>query len=208
MFLGVALTAAVAYYVSTSETLLNIVFGSRLLFFGLIIGELALVFAITRVVMTLDPNVGLALFFGYAALNGVTLSVIFIAYALGSIFQAFIGAAALFGVMSIIGWTTKQDLSGWGKWLLIGLIGLIVTSIINMFIGSTALEWIISYAGLGLFLALTIYDTNRIKGMTYLSLANGEAGVARRIGVLGALRLYLDFINLFLFLLRIFGRRD
>ena len=109
--------------------------------------------------------------------------------------------------MSVVGFTTKQDLTGWGKILLIGLVGIIIASIVNFFLASTILEIIISYIGVAIFLGLTVYDTQRIKNMTAAGLMQGDSLVVNRVGVMGALKLYLDFINLFLFMLRILGRR-
>lgn len=207
MFFGLMLTAAVATVTANSNTLLNLIFSSSLVFFGLIIGELILVVAIGRVVSRVSPTIALGLFFVYAAVNGLTLSVIFLAYELGTISLAFGTTAALFGLMSLVGFTTKQDLTRWGGILFMGLIGLIIASVANMFLANSTLDWIITYAGIILFLALTIYDTKRIKEITYVSLANGDTLAVSRIGIMGALRLYLDFINLFLFILRLLGRR-
>lgn len=207
MALGLLLTASVAWFVAHSMTLLSIIFGNGFVFFGLIITELILVIAIGRAIAKLSPGVGLALFFVYSALNGATLSVIFLAYQLGTISLAFMVTAVLFGIMSIVGYTTKQDLTKWGGILFMALIGLIIASIANMFLANSTLDWIITYAGILLFLALTVYDTQRIKNMTRAAIVEGENQVLGRIGVLGALRLYLDFVNLFLFILRLFGRR-
>ncbi|MCP4428242.1 MAG: Bax inhibitor-1/YccA family protein, partial [Chloroflexi bacterium] len=194
-------------FVVSSPALLSLIFSSNITFFGLIIGELLLVIAIGRVVARISPGAGLALFFLYAALNGATLSVIFLAYQLGTIVLAFGVTAVTFGVMSIIGFTTKQDLTKWGGILFMALIGLIIASIANMFLASSALDWVITYAGILIFMGLTVYDTKRIKEMTYALALQGDAQVVSRVGVMGALRLYLDFINLFLYILRLLGRR-
>lgn len=207
MFLGLLLTTAVSVAVSGNQALLDLIFGNALVFFGLIIGEFALVIAISAGINRLSPILASFLFFLYAAVNGLTLAVIFLAYDLGTIALAFGSAAILFGVMSVIGYTTDEDLSGWGRFLFIGLIGIIVASVVNFFLASSTLDWIISYAGVAIFLGLTAYDTQRIKKMTAAAVMAGNSDVTARIGVIGALRLYLDFINLFLFLLRIFGRR-
>ena len=209
MAVGLLLTAAVAYYVSNSFTLLNLIFSSQFTFFGLILLELGLVFGISRAINRLSPAVAVALFLLYAAINGLTLSAIFLAYSFGTITLAFGTTAVVFGIMSIVGWTTKQDLTKWGGILFMGLIGLIVASIANYFLASTTLDWIITYAGILIFMGLTIYDTKRIKMMAQNAAIQGaEAATIGRIGVLGALSLYRDFINLFLFLLRLLGRRD
>ena len=207
MAMGLMLTAVVSVVVVSSPFLLGLVFGTPAIIWGLLIFELILVIAISRVVMSVSSGAGLALFFVYAAVNGLTLSVIFLVYDLGTIGLAFITTAVTFGVMSVVGYTTKQDLTRWGGLLLMALIGLIIASIVNMFLASTALDWIVTYAGILIFMGLTVYDTNRIKKMTYALASQGETNLADRIAVMGALRLYLDFINLFLFILRLLGRR-
>jgi hypothetical protein len=207
MALGLALTTAVALFVSTSEAALNFIFGNTFVFFGLIIGEFILVIAISAAINRISPGAALGLFFGYAALNGATLAIIFLAYTGSSIVLTFGVTAGLFGVMSVLGYTTKQDLTKWGSILFIGLIGFLIGSVANFFIASTALQWILTYVGIGIFLGLVVYDTQRIKKMTMGAIMQDEATAVSRIGILGALRLYLDFINLFLLLLRIFGRR-
>jgi len=158
----------------------------------------------------LDPMTAAALFLVYAVLNGVTLSFIFLAYNLGTITYAAVAAGAMFGATSIVAYATRIDLSRFGGLLLMALIGLIVASIVNMFFASSALDQIISYVGVLLFVALTAYDTQRIKKLALTISANGavsEAGLVQRVSIIGALTLYLDLINLFLFLLRIMGGR-
>jgi FtsH-binding integral membrane protein len=147
------------------------------------------------------------LFFAYAGLNGVTLSSIFLVYDLGSIGTAFFVAAALFGAMSLIGYSTKKDLTQWRSYLLMGLIGLVIASVVNIFFANSGLDWMLSMVGVVLFLGLTIYDTQHIKRMTAQSLLMGDEAVTAKVGILGALKLYLDFVNLFLYLLRFMGRR-
>jgi len=207
MAFGLALTTGVALFVSTSEAALNFIFGNTFVFFGLIIGEFVLVIAVTAAVAKLSPGAALALFFGYAALNGATLAIVFLVYTGSSIVLTFGVTAALFGFMSVLGFTTKQDLTKWGPILFIGLIGFLIGTVANIFIANGALQWILTYLGIGIFLGLTVYDTQRIKVMTMGAITQNEATAVSKIGILGALRLYLDFINLFLLLLRIFGRR-
>ncbi len=207
MALGLLTTAVSAIAVFSFPFLAAIIFSSPIVFYGLLIGEIVLVIAIGRVVMKVSAGKGLALFFLYAFLNGLTLSVIFFAYDLGTIWLAFGTTAVLFGIMSIVGYTTKEDLSGWGGFLMMGLIGLIIASVANMFFANSTLDWIITYAGILIFLGLTVYDTNRIKKLTQAALISGQTDVVARMGVIGALRLYLDFINLFLYILRLLGRR-
>ena len=207
MALGLLTTAISAVAVFLIPPLARFIFGSRFVFYGLLIGELVLVIAASRVAMKVSAEKGLALFFVYAFVNGLTLSFIFLVYDLGTIWLAFGSTAVLFGIMSVVGYTTKEDLSGWGGFLMMGLVGLIVASIANMFFANSALDWIVTYAGILIFLGLTVYDTNRIKKLTYTALATGQTDVAARMGVIGALHLYLDFINLFLYILRLVGRR-
>ena len=147
------------------------------------------------------------LFFVYAALNGVTFSVLFVVYTLGSVAHTFLATAVPFGVMSVIGYTTKMDLSKMGSFLTMGLIGLIIAMLVNMFWANTVLGWVVTVVGILLFLGLTVVDTQCIKAMTIASLQQGDDDVQSRMGILGALALYLDFINLFLFILRLTGRR-
>ncbi len=209
MCIGLALTGFLAYYVSTSPTLLELVFGNRAVFFGLIIGELVMVFALAGWVERMSPTTATALFLGYAALNGVTLSVIFLVYARASIVSTFFICSATFAACSVYGWTTKKDLTSWGGFLTMGLIGIIIASLVNLFIRSNAMTMIISYIGVIVFVGLTAYDTQKIKVLALTQPDGVDGSVTRRLAIHGALTLYLDFINLFLMLLRILGgRRD
>lgn len=177
------------------------------LFIGLLIGEVALVWWLSAKIGTLSMGVARLGFLFYAVLNGVTMSVIFLVYTGSSIAMTFVSAASLFGAMGIIGYTTKVDLSKWGSYLLMGLIGFLIASVANMFFASSGLEWILAYVGIALFIGLTVYDTQRIKVMVTGALQSGNETAAQRFGMLGALNLYLDFINLFLLLLRLMGKR-
>jgi FtsH-binding integral membrane protein len=206
MALGLLLTAGMAAFVSTSS-LFNVLVGQPLIFFALFIGELALVVGISWGINRLSPGTALTLFFVYAAINGITLSVLFLVYTLGSVAHTFVATASLFAAMSIIGYTTKMDLSKAGGYLLMALVGLVIAMVVNMFWANSTLEWIVTFAGIFIFLGLTVYDTQRIKGMTVAALNQGDELVLTRVGVIGALRLYLDFINLFLMLLRLMGGR-
>jgi FtsH-binding integral membrane protein len=209
MCIGLALTGFLAYYVSTSPELMRLIFGNPILFFGLIIGELAMVFAISGWVERMSPAVATGLFVGYSALNGVTLSVIFLAYTQASIFSTFFVCSATFACCSVYGWTTKKDLTSWGGFLTMGLIGIIIASVVNMFIRSNAMTMILSYIGVIVFVGLTAYDTQKIKNLALTQPVDADGSVVRRLAIVGALTLYLDFINLFLMLLRILGsRRD
>ena len=205
MCIGLALTGFVAYYVSNNETILKLVFGNSFIFFALIIGELALVFSLISRVDKMSSSTATGLFVGYSALNGVTLSFIFLAYTRTSIVSTFFICAATFLACSIYGWTTKKDLTSMGGFLTMGLIGIIIATMVNIFIRSSAMSMIISYIGVIVFVGLTAYDTQKIKNMALTQPAGLDGSVIRKGAIMGALSLYLDFINLFLMLLRIFG---
>jgi FtsH-binding integral membrane protein len=206
MALGLMVTAGTAAFISVSP-LFQVLAGQPLIFLVLMIAEIGLVIGISRGINRLAPTTAMLLFFTYAALNGITFSVLFVVYTLGSVTHTFIATAGLFGVMSVIGYTTKMDLSKMGSFLFMGLIGLIIAMLINLFWTNTVLGWIVTFAGILLFLGLTFYDTQRIKRMTVAALQQGDEDIQARMGILGALALYLDFINLFLFVLRLGGRR-
>ena len=205
MCIGLALTGFIAFYVSNSETMRSLIFGNKLIFFGLIIAELALVFSISGMVNRMSGTTATMLFVMYSALNGATLSFIFLAYTRSSIFSTFFICSATFLACSIYGWTTKKDLTSWGGFLMMGLIGIIIASLVNMFIRSSAMSIIVSYIGVIVFVGLTAYDTQKLKNMALTQPAGLDGDVVRKGAILGALSLYLDFINLFLMLLRIFG---
>lgn len=204
MSAGLLTTGAIAMFVASSPVLLSLIFGTPFVFFGLIIAQLVVVWVLSANVMRLAPPMAMAGFVGYAALNGLTLAAIFLAYTAESIAGTFFVTAGTFGVMSAYGYFTKRDLSGMGNFLFMALIGLILASIVNIFWANSTLYWIITYAGVLIFVALTAYDTQKIKRMIAgVTDERSETGVA----IYGALTLYLDFINMFLFLLRILGNR-
>lgn len=205
MAIGLGLTGMVAYYVAQSEAMLRLIFGNQLIFFGLIIGELAMVFYLSARINRLQASTATGLFLFYAFLNGITLSAIFIVYSRTSIASTFFVCAATFAAASAFGWMTKRDLTGMGNFLFMGLIGIIIASVVNMFLRNTGMSMIISYIGVIVFVGLTAYDTQKIKSMALSQPADIGAGVIRKGAIMGALSLYLDFINLFLMMLRIFG---
>ncbi|MBN1903812.1 MAG: Bax inhibitor-1/YccA family protein [Deltaproteobacteria bacterium] len=205
MCMGLAVTGLMAWYVSNSETILQMVFGNRMVFWVLVIAELGLVFSISGMVNKMSGATATALFILYSALNGVTLSVIFIAFTKASIASAFFICALTFLACSIYGWTTKKDLTSVGNFMFMGLIGIIIASVVNIFMKSPAISFIISYVGVVVFVGLTAYDTQKIKQMAITQPADLDGDVVRKGAIMGALSLYLDFINLFLMLLRIFG---
>jgi FtsH-binding integral membrane protein len=205
MCIGLALTGFIAFYVSHSETIMKMVFGSKVLFFGIIIAELALVFTMSGRINRMSASTATALFVLYSALNGVTLSFIFLVYAQTSIVSTFFICSATFLASSIYAWTTKRDLTSLGGFFMMGLMGIIIASLVNMFIHSNSMSMIISYIGVLVFIGLTAYDTQKLKSMAQSQPDGLDAAVIRKGAILGALSLYLDFINLFLLLLRIFG---
>ncbi len=201
MGVGLTVTAIMALFTLSSPAILNAIVGNRLLFFGLMIGELALVFTLSGAINRLSAATATLIFIAYSALNGVTLSVVALAYTANSITSTFVVTAGMFGAMSIYGSVARRDLSSWGSFLFMGLIGVVIASVVNIFMGSSAVSWVISGAGVIVFTGLTAYDTWKIKEMA----ARGTEG--RKPAILGALTLYLDFINLFLMLLRFTGNR-
>ena len=204
MTMGLALTGIVAYGVASSPAAMNMIFGSGLMWVA-ILAPLALVFFLSFRVHAMSAGTAQVVYWLYAALNGVAFSTIFIAYTQTSIARVFFITAGMFAAMSLYGYTTKKDLSGWGSFLFMGLIGIIIASVVNMFLASSAMHFAISVIGVLIFTGLTAYDTQKIKEM-YIE---GEAAdTATKKAVMGALRLYLDFINLFLMLLRLFGNRE
>jgi len=204
MCLGMLLTAAVAY-VTVSTSLINLAVNPTVMLVA-IIAEFAMVLGIGFGFNRISSGVAGMLFFAYAALNGFTLSIVLLSFSVGSVFLAFGVTAALFGAMTIIGYTTQVDLSKMGTYLMMGVIGLIIAMVVNMFVNSGPLDTIISVAGVLIFTALTAYDTQRIGRMAaQMNMKDGES--AAKFGIFGALKLYLDFINMFLFILRLVGRR-
>lgn len=204
MALALAVTGITAYGVATQESLMYVIFDNRLLFWGLIIAEFGLVIGLSSGINRMSLATATLLFLAYSVINGITLSVIFFAYSMTVIAKTFLITAGTFGAMALVGYTTKTDLTGMGKILIMALIGIIIASVANMFFASSGFELVISYVGVLIFVGLTAYDTQKIKQM-FLAAPDASEGV-QKYAVLGALTLYLDFINLFLYLLRIFGR--
>ncbi len=205
MSMGLAVTGLIAWYVSGSETMLKIVYGNSATLIILLVAELILVFAISGLMNRISGFTATALFILYSALNGVTLSFIFIRFTTASIASTFFICALTFLACSIYGWTTKKDLTSIGNFMFMGLIGIIIASVVNIFMRSPAVTFIISYVGVVVFVGLTAYDTQKIKQMAITQPAGLDGDVVRKGAILGALSLYLDFINLFIMLLRIFG---
>lgn len=203
MALGLGLTAFVAFAVAGSPEIQRALLGNQLVFFALIIAELGLVLVISARATQMAPPVATGLFALYSALNGVTLSVILLAYTGESVATTFVVTAGMFGALALYGTTTKRSLAGVGQFVFMGLIGVILASIVGMFWHSDALQFLISVAGVIVFTGLTAYDAQRLRVMALALPAGQDGGYA----IVGALSLYLDFINLFLFMLRFLGDR-
>ena len=206
MTLALVITGVTAYGVATSPGLMMAIATNNLLFWGLIIAEFGLVLAISAAINKLSLTTATLLFVLYSVINGATLSFIFAIYTMSSIASVFFITAGTFAVMAFIGYTTKKDLTSMGKILLMALIGIIIATVVNIFLKSTGLEMIVSYLGVLIFVGLTAYDSQKIKQMLLMAPDAGEG--AQKLALLGALSLYLDFVNLFIYLLRIFGRRE
>jgi FtsH-binding integral membrane protein len=202
---GLALTAITAYLVASSPTLVQAIFGNPILFWGLIIAEFGLVMGISGGISKLSASAASGLFLLYSGLNGVTLSAILLAYTGSSVVGTFVICAGMFGAMSVYGMVTKKDLTSMGSFMFMGLVGIILASIVNIFLKSPGLEFAISGIGVLVFVGLTAYDTQKLKVMGQ-SAPMDDGTAIRRGTILGALTLYLDFINLFLMLLRFFGQ--
>lgn len=223
MFLGLLTTAGVAYFIGTQQSLVYRIFSNPILLIVLVIAQIGVALFLQARIMSLSPGTAITLFLVYSGLMGVTMSSIFILYTNVSIATAFVTTAATFGIVSLFAYTTKMDLSRMGSILLVALIGLIIATIVNIFVNSTPLFWIINYAGVLIFVGLTAYDTQKIKNMaanvgamtgssiatqadgTLVQGATAESALIQRVAIVGALHLYLDFVNLFWFILRITG---
>jgi FtsH-binding integral membrane protein len=198
MATGLLVTAAAAYWVVASPAMRQLVWGNRAVVWILFLAQLGLVFFLSFRILKMSPGAAAAAFLFYSLLTGLTLSSIFFVYTAGTIFQAFVTTAGMFGAMSVYGTLTKRDLTSWGSFFFMGLIGIIICSVVNIFLRSPGLAWAISIIGVFVFLGLTAYDTQKLK--SYATMPQRDS-----LAVYGALSLYLDFINLFLMLLRLFG---
>jgi FtsH-binding integral membrane protein len=203
MCVGLATTALVAWYVASQPSWLRSIYSPGT-FIVLLIVELGLVWAVAGAIQRISAGVATALFVLYSAINGATLAFVFVVYDLPTVGTAFAVTAGMFGVISVIGFVTKRDLSGFGSFLFMALIGLVIASVVNLFVASSALYWITTYAGVLIFLGLTVYDTNKLKQWAYAT--EGDQAMAQRLAIVGSLSLYLDFINLFLLMLRLLAK--
>lgn len=205
MTVGLLISAFCALGVASSPAAIAFIFGNRLVFWGMLIAMFGMAIYIPARLNRMSSATLITLFCVYSALMGCWLSSIFFAFRMGTIVSTFFITAGTFGAMSVYGYLTKADLSKFGSYLMMALFGLIIAMVVNLFLHSSAMEWIISAVGVLLFVGLTAWDTQQIKRM---AAANLDPALADKLATMGAMNLYLDFINLFLFLLRIFGSRD
>jgi len=207
MFAALIVTAATAFAVANSPAMLELIFGNTVVLIVLIVVELALVIGVSAGVNKVSPIVANLLFFAYAIVNGLTLSVVFLVYEIGLVYRAFAVAALMFAGMAVYGTITRRNLVSIGSYCLMGLFGLIIAGVVNIFFRSDMLDAILCYAGVLIFVGLTAYDTQMIKKSLQDANYDSHEIAIKRISVIGALRLYLDFINLFLRIIRILGRK-
>jgi hypothetical protein len=205
MTLALIITGFTAYYVATSPALMGLIFANKVVFWGLLIAEFALVVGVTAAINRLSLTMATLMFVLYSIVNGATLSSICLIYSESSIASVFFITAGTFAAMAAFGYFTKTDLSSMGKILFMALIGIIIATVVNIFMQSSGLAMILNYLGVLVFVGLTAYDSQKIKEMLLMAPDAGEVG--QKMALLGALTLYLDFINLFLYLLRLFGDR-
>ena len=206
MALGLILTSLTAWLTVASPAMIQFFYGSRAPLIIAALAELGLVFYLSATIAKHSASTSLLLFGLYSVLNGITISVVLLVYTQESVYTAFLSTAGMFGAMSVYAMYTKRDITTWGSFLRMGLWGLIIAMVINMFVGSSAAETVISVMGIIIFMGLTAYDTAKIKSMAESSGMNDDESLGK-VAVIGALALYLDFINLFLYLIRLFGKR-
>ena len=205
MSIALLVTAGFSYFTLTNEVLLELILSTRWGIWVLLLAEIGLVVYLTARIETMKAETSILLFLLYSTLNGITLAPIFLIYTGESVMNTFIICSGMFGTMSLYGYVTKKNLDGVGSYLGMGLVGIIIASIINMFIASEALNMTIAFVGIIIFTGLTAYNTQKMKAMSYVMMEDGS--VAQKGAIMGALVLYLNFINLFLMLLRIMGDR-
>ncbi len=210
MFIALGISALIAYVFANNQEWMNVLTGNKILFYSVIFAPLGFVLLMSFGYGKLSAPVLVTLFILYSAINGITFSFILLQYKIGSVIGCFISASAMFGVMAFMGYTTKKDLTSFGRIMFMGLIGIIIASLINIFLGSSTMDYIISFIGVMVFTGLTAYDVQKLKRIGEgIEMEGTPAVEVRKRSIMGALTLYLDFINLFLMLLRLFGgRRD
>lgn len=207
MAVGLGVTALVAFMVASSETAVQFFHVNRSILFMVILAEIGLVIYLSARIEKMEAGTATGLFLLYSALNGITLSWILLLYTATSVATTFLVTAGMFGSMAVYGYVTKKDLTSMGSFLFMGLIGIIIASVVNIFVQSSMMSWVISGIGVIVFTGLTAYDVQRISQMGVTAMSGSE-GAMKKAAILGALTLYLDFINLFLMLLRFLGDRD
>ena len=204
MFAALMISGISALFTATNEQLLRLIFGTRYGFMVLALGELALVFFLSANIRKLSPVAATGVFLAYSVLNGMTLSSIFFVYPIGNIINVFFISAAMFGAMTIYGMFTKTDLMSFSRYFFMALIGLVIASLVNLLLRSSTMDWLLSIAGVAIFTGLTAYDTQRV--VRTAEYADGRDAY-KNVAIIAALNLYLDFVNIFLYLLRLFGNR-
>ncbi len=207
MAAGLGVTAITAFLVTHSRTMMQFIFGSPIIFYGLIIAELGMVLFLSARINRMQASTATIMFLVYSALNGATLSAVLLAYTAASVTSAFLVAGLMFGAMAVYGTVTKKDLSSLGSFMFMGLVGIVIAGLVNIFLKSTMMDFVISGIGVIVFTGLTAYDVQKIQALGSTGIMNDSAGVIRKGAIMGALALYLDFINLFLSLLRLMGDR-
>lgn len=205
MMAGLLITALAAFATLSSPAILNFIFASKITFFGTLIAQFGIVIYLSARIQKMSASTARVMFILYSGLTGLTLSAIFLAYTAESIVSTFFITALTFGSMALYGYVTKRDLTGVGQFMMMGLFGIVIASVVNIFMQSENVSWIVSFISVIVFTGLTAYDTQKMKAMAYVMLDGEE--VAAKGAIIGALTLYLDFINLFLALLRLFGER-
>lgn len=206
MTMALALTGFTALYVSGNEMLIRLIFSTRTIFYSLLIAEVGIVIALSATLNKLSFTTAAAMFALYSVINGATLSCLFLVFTASSIASTFFVTSGTFGVMAFIGHTTRKDLSGLSQFFLMALVGLIIATVVNIFWANDTMYWIITYAGVFIFVGLTAYDAQRIKALLSHATDLPESQL-RKLALIGSLELYLDFVNLFLYLLRFLGKK-
>ncbi|HFQ82101.1 MAG TPA: Bax inhibitor-1/YccA family protein [Desulfobacterales bacterium] len=207
MAIGLALTGVTAFITVNSPTLLRAIFGNKMVFYGLMFAELGMVFYLSARIQKMSAQAATGLFAAYSILNGITLSAILLVYTTTSVAATFFITAGMFGTMSVYGFVTKKDLTSMGSFLFMGLIGMIIASVINIFLASSMMSWVISAIGVIVFTGLTAYDVQKVTRIGASGIMEQGEATIRKTAIIGALALYLDFINLFISLLQFTGNR-
>ncbi len=207
MAIGLALTGFTAFLTVNSQAMLNMIFGNKMVFYGLMFAELGMVVYLSARIQKISSQAATGLFLAYAVLNGVTLSAILLMYTMTSVAATFFVTAGMFGAMAVYGFVTKKDLSSMGSFLFMGLIGMVIASVVNIFLASSMMSWVISGIGVIVFTGLTAYDVQKITQIGAMGIMDQGSATIRKTAIMGALSLYLDFINLFISLLQFMGNR-